>query len=262
MRIGKQERRRLISESWRLDPARMMADAGLEPDPHQIELLDCQEENVLVVWPRQSGKSQTCATKLLHQACFDPGDIIILAGEKQKQAVEVFEKAYSLHGQLSRLGDLPGVSRAGEEMAFDNGSRVIALPSTVESIRGYAAKLVLIDEAAFTADGTLAKVSPMLTTTRGRLICASTPNGSTGWFHDAWHHGGNGWHRLTVSVEQMLAYPKPRLTAAELERQRLVLTPIEYRQEYGLEWLDGDLQFFPTETIEAALCDEVEPLFP
>ena len=261
MRMSKEERRRLLCESWRLDPAQMMADAGLVPDPHQIELLDCQHDNTLVVWPRQSGKSQTCATKVLHQACFDPGDIIILAGEKQKQAQEVFEKAFTLHGQLSKLGDLPKVNRSGEELEFDNGSRVIALPSTVESIRGYAAKLVLVDEAAFTADGTLAKVSPMLTTTRGKLICASTPNGAVGWFHDAWHHGGDGWHRLTVSVEQMMAYPNPRLTEAELARQQLVLTPIQYRQEYGLEWLDGDLQFFPTETIEAALCDDVEPLF-
>jgi hypothetical protein len=259
--MGKAERRSLITECWRLDPAQMMTDAGLPPDPHQQALLDSAEQNLLVLWPRQSGKSQTCATKVLHQACFDPGDIIILAGEKQKQAQEVFEKAFAMHGQLSKIGNLPKVNRSGEELEFDNGSRLIALPSTVESIRGYAAKLVLVDEAAFTAEGVLAKVSPMLTTTAGSLICASTPNGAIGWFHDAWHHGGEGWHRLTVTVEEMMAYPKPRLTAAELARQRMVLTPIQFRQEYGLEWLDGNLQFFPTETIESALCDDVEPLF-
>lgn len=261
MSMSKAERRSLRAQSWRLDPALMMADAGLPPDPHQQQLLYCRDQNVLVLWPRQSGKSQCLATGVLHQAVFDPGDVIIIAGEKQKQAQEVFEKAFAMHEKLSKIGTLPEVSRSGDELQFDNGARVIALPSTVESIRGHAAKLVLIDEAAFTAEGVLPKVSPMLTTTGGRLLCASTPNGAIGWFHDAWHHGGEGWHRLQVTIEEMMAYPNPRITQVELARQRMVLTPLQFRQEYGLEWLDGNQQFFPTETIESALCDDVEPLF-
>lgn len=261
MKMGKAERRSLITEAWRLDPAQMMADAGLSPDPHQEQLLYCEHQNVLVLWPRQSGKSQALAGAVLHQAVFDPGDVIIIAGEKQKQAQEVFEKAFAMHERLSKVGNLPEVSRSGDELQFATGARVFALPSTVESIRGHAAKLVLIDEAAFTAEGVLAKVSPMLTTTGGRLLCASTPNGAVGWFHDAWHHGGEGWHRLQVTVEEMMAYQNPRITTAELARQRMVLTPLQFRQEYGLEWLDGNQQFFPTETIESALCDDVEPLF-
>lgn len=255
------ERRFITAQAWRLDPAMMMRAAGMEPDPHQLELLYCQDQNTLTVWPRQAGKSQTCAARVLHQACFDPGDVVILAGEKKGQAREVFEKAFAMHATLSEQGALPEVEKSGDELRFANGSRVLALPSTVESIRGYAAKLALVDEAAFTEDGTLAKVSPMLTTTGGKLICASTPNGATGWFHDAWHHGGDGWNRLTVTIEQMLAYPNARLTRAEIARQRMILTPLQFRQEYLLEWLDGDLQFFPTETIESALCDDVEPLF-
>lgn len=248
------DKRMARAMAWRLDPALMMRDAGFAPDPHQLELLYGRDENTLVLWPRQSGKSQTCATAVLHQACFDPGDVVILAGEKQKQAKEVFNKALDMHGALSDLGELPAVEKSGDELIFSNGSRVLALPSTVESIRGYAAKLVLVDEAAFTGEGTLAKVAPMLTTTRGRLVCASTPNGASGWFYDAWHHG-EGWRRLTVSIDQL-----PRLTEAELARQRSILSPLQFRQEFLLEWLDADLQFFPTETIEAALCDDVEPL--
>lgn len=240
--------------AWRLDPALMMADAGLDPDPHQRELLYSRDENTLVLWPRQSGKSQTCAVRILHQACFDPGDVVILAGGRLKQAKEVWNKAFDLHKTLVEIGDLPAVEKSGDELLFENGSRVLAQPSTVATIRGYAAKLVLVDEAAFTGEDTLAKVAPMLTTTRGRLICASTPNGASGWFYDAWHHG-EGWARLTVSIDTL-----PRLSAAEIARQRSIMTPLQFRQEFLLEWLDADLQFFPTETIEAALCDEIVPL--
>lgn len=244
------------SLAWRLNPCAMMRDAGYEPDPHQIELLGCDDPQVLVMWPRQSGKSQTCAVRVLHQACFDPGDVVILAGEKQKQAQEVFEKAFAMHKQLGEIGDLPEVTRSGDELEFSNGSRILAQPSSVESIRGYAAKLVLIDEAAFTDDRTLGKVSPMLSATNGKMICPSTPNGDRGWWRDAWKSGDPVWTRLTVSIDQL-----PRLTEAEIARQRAILHPNQFRQEFLLEFLDTDQQFYSTETIEAALCDEIVPLF-
>lgn len=250
------ESRFLRAEAWRVSPVQMMRDAGLEPDPHQVQLLDNNDPQALVLWPRQSGKSQTCAVKVLHQACFDPGDIVILAGEKQQQAQEVFEKAYQLHERLSQIGHLPAVSRSGDQLEFENKSRLLAKPSTVESIRGYAAKLALVDEAAFTEDGTLTKIAPMLSATRGRLVCASTPNGARGWFHDAWHNGGDAWTRLTVTVDQL-----PRLSAAELARQKSILTPLQFRQEFLLEWLDSEQQFFPTEVIRAARRGDIVPLF-
>jgi len=249
-------RRVLRAQAWRFDPVQMMRDAGFAPDPHQVELLECDDDNTLVLWPRQSGKSQTCAIKVLHQACFDPGDVVILAGEKQDQALEVYEKAFDAHAQLSEIGELPKVTRSGDELLFENGSRLLAKPSTVGSIRGYAAKLVLIDEAAWTGDDTLAKVAPMLSATNGRLICASTPFGARGWFWQAWHDG-EGWRRLTVSIDDL-----PRLTPREIERQRRILRPMQFRQEFLLEWLDGDQQFFSTELIESAFADDFEPLFP
>jgi len=243
--------------AWRLDPVQMMRDAGFEPDPHQVDLLRCRGLQILVMWPRQSGKSQTCAVTVLHQAAFDPGDIVILAGEKQKQAEEVFEKALTMHGHLSELGQLPAlVKRTSEEAIFDNGSRILAQPSSVESVRGYAAKLALVDEAAFTSEDTLAKIAPMLSATGGRLICPSTPNGDRGWWRDAWKSSDPAWTRLTVSIDKL-----PRLTEAEIARQRLLLTPNQFRQEFLLEFLDTDTQFYPTETIEAALCDDIVPLF-
>lgn len=244
------------SLAWRLDPARMMRDAGFEPDPHQIELLNNRDPQTLVLWPRQSGKSQTCATLVLHQACFDPGDVVILAGEKQTQAQEVFEKAMAMHKTLAEIGELPeAINRTNEKANFANGSRILAQPSSVESIRGYAAKLALIDEAAFTDEDTLAKITPMLVATGGRLVCPSTPNGARGWYHDAWHNGGDAWTRLTVSIDEL-----PRLSEFEIARQKALLTPNQFRQEFLLEWLDANLQFYSTETIEAALCDEIVPL--
>src|SRR5690606_8210056 len=186
--------------------------------------------------------------------CFDPGDVVILAGEKEAQAMEVWEKALKAHAILSELGDLPPVERSNNVLKFGNGSRVLALPSTVDSIRGYSAKLALIDEAAFTGDDVLGKVTPMLSATGGQLICPSTPNGDRGWWRDAWKSGDPAWTRLTVSIDKL-----PRLTPAEIKRQKSILTPNQFRQEYMLDFLSADHQFFDTETINLALSDEIVP---
>lgn len=242
------ERRAYIAQSWQFDPVQMMRDAGFEPEPHQVELLECTED-VLVLWPRQSGKSQSCGAKVLHGAYFDPGDTVILAGEKQDQAQEVFDKALAMHDILAELGAVPSVEVAGNKARFSNGSRLLALPSSVDSIRGYAAKRVIIDEAAFTGDDVLAKVAPMLSTTRGQLICPSTPNGARGWFYERWKDPA-GWRCLRVDADQLT-----RINAADLKRQRNILGEFKFRQEYGLEFLDGAHQFFPTELIIRAKRD-------
>lgn len=243
--------------SWRLDKCKMMRDAGFEPDPHQSQFLLMNDPNVLMLWPRQTGKTRTLAVEVLHTACFDPGDIIILAGEKQDQAFEVFDRALSMHEELSELGELPAFKKSGNEVVFGNSSRVLALPSTVESIRGYTGKLVIIDEAAFAPETVLPAVSPMLLTTNGRLICATTPNGARGWFYEAWQAPGKLWAKSTVSIRDV-----PRVTEAELERQLGILGPFKYRQEIGLEFIDGAQQYFPTEMVESAFRDDIEPLFP
>ena len=82
--------------------------------------------------------------------------------------------------------------------------------------------------------------------------------GDRGWWRDAWKSGDPAWTRLTVSIDQL-----PRLSPAEIARQKTLLTPNQFRQEFLLEFLDTDLQFYPTETIEQFIRhDDVEPLFP
>ena len=247
----------LHAAAWRVDKALMMRDAGFDPDPHQLEFMDSDAQNALMFWSRQTGKTRSLATEVEHTACYDPGDIVIIAGEKQGQAFEVFDRAHAMHEDLLKLGNLPAARKADNELLYDNGSRILACPSTVESIRGYTAKLVIIDEAAFTDDLILGKVAPMLVTTGGRLICASTPNGARGWFYEAWQSTDGSWAKFKTLAEDV-----KRITAAELARQKLLLGLFKYRQEFGLEFIDGAQQYFTTEMVDAALCSDIEPLFP
>ena len=63
-----------------------------------------------------------------------------------------------------------------------NGSRIISLPGTARSVRGWTPRLLIIDEAAYVDPETFAAAKPIVAT-GGRLVVQSTPADETGDFH-------------------------------------------------------------------------------
>src|SRR5262249_19679539 len=137
-----------------------------------------------------------------------------------------------------------------------NGSRIVALPGDEQHIRGYAAvSLLVIDEAARVADALYYAVRPMLAVSQGRLVALSTPFGKRGWFHAAWTGAGD-WERVQVTAREC-----PRITAAFLADERQALGPRWYRQEYECSFEDASDAVFAWDDIQAALADDVPPLW-
>jgi phage FluMu gp28-like protein len=138
-----------------------------------------------------------------------------------------------------------------------NGSRILALPGTEATIRGYAAAdLVVIDEAARCEDALIQAVRPMLATSNGKLIALTTPAGKRGWFFEAWTGGSDDWHRVRVTADQC-----PRISKEFLDEELRELGAQRFSEEYGLQFLESDGAVFPTAIIDAAFTPEVEPLW-
>jgi len=137
------------------------------------------------------------------------------------------------------------------------GSRIIALPGTERTIRGYAgADLVVIDEAARVEDDLLAAVRPMLATTDGHLIALTTPAGKRGWFYETWISEGSDWHRVKVAASDC-----PRISPEFLDEELRELGAMRFSEEYQLEFRDSDEAVFPTEIIARAFTSNVVPLW-
>lgn len=236
-----------------LNPAQLMRDAGLTPDAWQSDVLNSDARRLLLLCSRQSGKSTTSAALAVNQAIYDPG-LVLLIAPAQRQSSELFRKVTELYRALP---DVPKVvQESAMRMELANGSRIIALPGTEGTIRGYSgAKTVIVDEASRVDNALFAAVRPMLATTRGRFVALTTPYGKRGWFYDAWEYG-EGWHRTKVT-----AHDCPRIDAEWLEEERRLVGDWQFRQEYGCEFVDTDEQFFSSELIEAALTSEVMPLW-
>lgn len=235
-----------------IDPVRLMADAGLDPDPWQAEVLRTDSDQLLMC-SRQSGKSTTCAGKACHTAIYDPG-LILMGAPAQRQASELFRKTKEVY---SALDDAPRIKQESQlSMELDNGSRIVAIPGNEKTVRSFSSvKLFLLDEASRIDDEFIAAVRPMLAVSEGRMIALTTPYGRRGWFYEQWE-SGEGWSRTRVT-----AHDCPRISQRWLDAERTQIGEWMYRQEYLCEFVDTAEQFFSSVVIEAAMDDEVAPLW-
>ncbi|HEY8505547.1 MAG TPA: terminase family protein, partial [Gemmataceae bacterium] len=156
-----------------------------------------------------------------------------------------------------RLGrPLPVTAESALRLELGNGSRVVSLPGTEATVRGFGGvALLVIDEAARVPDPLYYAVRPMLAVSRGRLVALSTPFGKRGWFHDEWHSAGK-WERVSVTAQQC-----PRIEPAFLGEERRAMGERWYKQEYMNSWVDVADAVFAYEDIRAAFDADVRPLF-
>src|SRR5262245_34365954 len=126
-----------------LDPVLLAIDTGITPDPWQSLLLRDMPRRALLLCSRQSGKTEAAVWMALHTALFSPGSLVVIVSPSQRQSAEMFRRVMSAYHKLTGVPSIAMESVLRAE--FANGSRIIALPGTDRTVRGYArADLVII----------------------------------------------------------------------------------------------------------------------
>src|SRR6187399_10424 len=163
-----------------------------EADGFQKEVLTETENRILILAPRQTGKSTAVAVRVLHEAMSHDDAVILLASASGRQSGQIMEKASKMAKSLS-LEILPPPNNC-DGFRLANGSEIIALPDSEETIRGFSApRLIVVDEAAFASEDVFKALEPMLTVSNGTFILLSTPNGQSGYFYEQWHAENGPW---------------------------------------------------------------------
>src|SRR5215208_2994182 len=237
-----------------LDRAEFARTLGLEPDPWQEKLLRSSSDRVLLNCCRQSGKSTMSGVIALHRALYHPRSLILCLAPALRQSQELFGKVLGFYRDLGR--PIPAQAERKLSLELENGSRIVTLPGTDKTIRGFSgASLLIVDEASRVADELYFAVRPMLAVSGGGLMMLTTPQGKRGVFFDEWT-SGHGWERYEVSAREC-----PRIPASFLEEEKRALPPWVYRQEYECSFEETEDQVFTTEMVERAVTSEVTPLF-
>jgi hypothetical protein len=239
-----------------LDRVAFAEALGVQPDPWQEDLLRSSSDRVLLNCSRQSGKSTMSGVIALHKALYHPRSLILCLAPALRQSQELFGKIAGFYRDLGRPVAPQGERKLSLEL--ENGSRIVTLPGSEKTVRGFSgAALLILDEASRVSDELYYAVRPMLAVSGGSLMMLTTPYGKRGVFYEEWTSGaGHGWERYEVPAADC-----PRIPAEFLEEERDALPSWVYRQEYECSFEETEDQVFTTEMVERAVTSEVTPLF-
>lgn len=241
---------------WTLDPAIFAQEAlGITPDPWQRRVLNWTGRRLALMVTRQGGKSTITSALALHQALYRPHTLILLISPSLRQSSELFRK---VAGHLAKLETPPTLDEDNKlSLQLANGSRIVSLPSSEATIRGFSAvDLAIFDEDARVPDDLYRAVRPMLATSNGRLVLMSTPFGKRGHFFETWENGGDVWERVKVPATEC-----PRISPEFLAEERKTMGELWFRSEYLCEFAETVNSLFTHEMVSGAFSDDVKPLF-
>ena len=254
--LAKQLRRPASEAVRELDPVDFAATRlGFTPDDQQSAVLRSTAKRGILNCARQWGKSTVAAAKAVHRAFTRNNSLVLVASPGERQSAEFLRKAASMVRQLGI--PVRGDGANAISIQFPNGSRIVGLPGTEATVRGFSSvSLLLIDEAARADDALYLALRPMLAIGSGDLWMMSTPYGRRGFFFETWRHE-TGWEKLTVPATEC-----PRINRDFLEEERGAMGPAWFAQEYLCEFVDNGTSLFDRDQVEAMVDYEIEPLFP
>lgn len=237
------------------DAAALMEQAGMRPDAWQGLVLRSGSERLLLNCCRQSGKTAVAAALALATALQEPGALVLVLSPSLRQSQESFRQVLTLYRSLHAT--VPPQAESALRLELANGARIVSLPGTESTVRGYSqVRLLVIDEASRVADELYHSVRPMLAVSQGRLLALSTPWGKRGWFYEAWE-SAEAWERVKIT-----AHDCPRISPQFLAEEERTMPRPWFESEYLCRFTEGTNSLFFDEDIQAAFAYQIPELIP
>ena len=214
--------------AYRLDPVLWVREVlGVTPTAWQETFLRAPRgTSILALTARQIGKTTVAAWAIAHCMLFEPGSLSVIGCPAQRQSGEAVRRVREIlvkAGAKFRTENTFGLE-------LDNGSRVLALPSSDDSIRGLTVDgWIVADEAARLTEDVIAALRPM----RARCLHARLAMLSTAWtrtdpFWTAWAGDNPNWIRLKATADADASLFAPGF----LDEERAELGEHVFNREY------------------------------
>jgi len=170
-------------------------DEGLVP----FKMYDFQKELVkkfhenrfnIAKLPRQTGKSTTVVSYLLHYALFNDSSNIGILANKASTARDLLGRLQTAYENLPKWLQQGVISWNKGSMELENGSKIMAASTSASAVRGMSFNIIFLDEFAFVpnhiADDFFSSVYPTISSgNKTKVIIISTPYGMN-HFYKLW----------------------------------------------------------------------------
>ncbi len=213
--------------------------------PRQKEIIYAYEEHRfnLVTKPRQAGVSTTTAAYMSIKVGFadrDNPEAILIVANKQELAFEFLAKIKDFLSQLPRwiwgneyYGNAKNdaksifITDSKKEIKLPNGSRVKAVATSKDALRGFTPTYLVMDEAAYIDNGDEVFGAALTALgTGGKATLISTPNGMDALYYKTYDQAKN--KKNNFNIIEMKWYE-------------------DLRYNKDLRWLKGDAEVAETE---------------
>ena len=199
-------------------------DEGLVPFDlydYQKDIVEKIHDNRFVIakLPRQSGKSTTIISYLLHYVMFNQSMSVAVLANKQSTAREILSRLKLAYEYLPLWLQQGIVEWNKGSIELENGSRIIASSTSASAVRGGSYNCIFLDEFAHVPQGIaeefFSSVYPTITSGQStKVLMVSTPNGLN-MFYYYWRGatkkdgeiGKNEYVPIEVHWSQVPAYP-------------------------------------------------------
>ncbi len=146
--------------------------------------------------PRQTGKSTTVVSYLLHYLIFNDSVNIGILANKAATARELLQRLATAYENLPKWMQQGIISWNKGSIELENGSKILAASTSASAVRGMSFNILFLDEFAFVpnhiADSFFASVYPTITSGKNtKVIMVSTPHGMN-HFYRYWNDAEKG----------------------------------------------------------------------
>ena len=176
-------------------------DEGLvqfQPYDFQEKLIKNFHENRFNIckMPRQTGKSTTSVSYLLHYVVFNDSVNIGILANKAATARDLLGRLQTAYENLPKWMQQGIISWNKGSLELENGSKILAASTSASAVRGMSFNILFLDEFAFVpnhiAEAFFSSVYPTITSGKTtKVIMVSTPHGMN-HFYRYWHDAERG----------------------------------------------------------------------
>ena len=219
-------------------------DEGLVP----FKMWDFQEELIekfhynrfnIAKLPRQTGKSTTVVSYLLHYILFNDNVNVGILANKASTSRDLLARLATAYENLPKWIQQGVVVWNKGNIELENGSKILAASTSASAVRGMSFNIIFLDEFAFVpnhiAESFFASVYPTITSgTKTKVIIISTPQGMN-HFYKMWQDavaGRNGYTYHEVHRSQV-----PGRDAKWKEQTIKNTSQRQFTQEFECEFL-------------------------
>ena len=219
-------------------------DEGLvqfEPYSFQKNILESVHNDRFVIckMPRQSGKSTTVISYLLHYILFNPDKNVAILANKLTTARELLGRLKLAYEHLPKWLQQGVVEWNKGSIVLENGSKILASSTSSSAVRGGSFNLLFMDEFAFVpenvADEFFNSVYPTISAGQStKVLIVSTPKGLN-MFYKLWKDAEDGQNSYTPIEVHWSDVPG---RDENWKKQTIRNTsPQQFRQEFECDFL-------------------------